>query len=869
MKKRMLSLLLAVALVLGLCPSVFAAGSSYADVLDTHWAHPYIEDVTEKGIMNGVDDKNFAPEDAMTRAMFVTVLARLSGDTLTEQTSFSDVPAGQWYSAAVSWAAENGIVLGYPDGTFAPDKAVSREDAMTLLVRFAGWKALTLPEGGELTYADAASIQDYAKEAVAAATAAGILTGYPDGTFLPQKSITRAEAAKILSTLMKVTDYTPVEPTEPSEEPTQEPTAEPTDPTEPTEPETGFTVTFKGEGGYAKVNGEKVTSVTLEPGVNWLNFNLYGDHSEGFDLDQVAASSGTLQRVRSEFILRDITEDVTVTFTTTGMIVTVTFVSKQVATVTPEKVQVPWGQTVEPATAERSGYTFVSWTTEDGTPFDFSQPVREDVTLYATWKVRMYVVTYYDGENVLYTQEYSYGSVIDRPTSPSKEGYLFTGWFKDPELTQMFDFIDRCRGDMSLYAKWREDDRSDYIYLDGTDGDDANDGTTEESAVKTFERAKSLLAESKNPVILICGTVTITQDTTWTMADLEGGKVMRAGSFTKRMIVIEPEAEDASATLTLENITLDGGATMWPELLTQNMVWYILDIEAGGRLVLNSGATVQNSAASSRMVGGAIYVTGSGFNCGTVEMNEGAKIINNYGGYMSAIAGSAGAHITINGGLISGNKATNTGTTLPHRGSAVGVSSGEANAPGILTINGGIIENNESLKGCAVSLAQHAVGYLNGGIIRNNVSGTYAALVAYGNSGSSTWYLNGGTIENNTPGAGYPDDQVAMLEKSQVVFGAEKDALTFSGLYLNTKRGALPVAIAKPLSNVTGGGVRVTLDYMISFWPSATAPISSQPRIRRPISWSTLSTRITRRRSTRRTTVTALFPRRLSAPRST
>lgn len=144
MKKRMLSLLLAVALVLGLCPSVFAAGSSYADVLDTHWAHPYIEDVTEKGIMNGVDEKNFAPEDAMTRAMFVTVLARLSGDTLTEQTSFSDVPAGQWYSAAVSWAAENGIVLGYPDGTFAPDKAVSREDAMTLLVRFAGWKALAL-----------------------------------------------------------------------------------------------------------------------------------------------------------------------------------------------------------------------------------------------------------------------------------------------------------------------------------------------------------------------------------------------------------------------------------------------------------------------------------------------------------------------------------------------------------------------------------------------------------------------------------------------------------------------------------------------------------------------------------------------------
>lgn len=817
-RKRALSLLLVLVMLLGVLPAGAAAAEVYQDVPSGHWASDYIARVAEQGLMVGTSDTTFAPEETITRAMFVTILARYAKAETDNnaETAFTDVPAGQYYTGAVAWAAANGIVNGTSAVTFAPNDPVTREQMAALLYRAMRFLGNKCPQDGKLdVFSDASALSDWAVEGMIWAAGAGLFGGFEDGTLRPQETATRAQAAKVFCVLLDYSEQP--EPTEPSAEPTEpseEPTAEPTDPTEPTEPETGFTVTFKGEGGYAKVNGEKVTSVTLEPGVTWLNFNLYGDHSEGFDLDQVAASSGTLQRVRSEFILRDITEDVTVTFTTTGMIVTVTFVSKQVATVTPEKVQVPWGQTVEPATAERSGYTFVSWTTEDGTPFDFSQPVREDVTLYATWKVRMYVVTYYDGENVLYTQEYSYGSVIDRPTSPSKEGYLFTGWFKDPELTQMFDFIDRCRGDMSLYAKWREDDRSDYIYLDGTDGDDANDGTTEESAVKTFERAKSLLAESKNPVILICGTVTITQDTTWTMADLEGGKVMRAGSFTKRMIVIEPEAEDASATLTLENITLDGGATMWPELLTQNMVWYILDIEAGGRLVLNSGATVQNSAASSRMVGGAIYVTGSGFNCGTVEMNEGAKIINNYGGYMSAIAGSAGAHITINGGLISGNKATNTGTTLPHRGSAVGVSSGNANAPGILTINGGIIENNESLMGCAVSLAQHAVGYLNGGIIRNNVSGTYAALVAYGNSGSSTWYLNGGTIENNTPGAGYPDDQVAMLEKSQVVFGAEKDALTFSGLYLNTERGALPVAIAKPLSNVTGGGVRVTLDYM-------------------------------------------------------
>ena len=87
MKKRMLSLLLAVELVLGLCPGVFAAGSSYADVPDTHCAQPYIQDDPAKGIMNGVDAKNSPHDAALTRAISDPLLARLSGDTLTDRTS--------------------------------------------------------------------------------------------------------------------------------------------------------------------------------------------------------------------------------------------------------------------------------------------------------------------------------------------------------------------------------------------------------------------------------------------------------------------------------------------------------------------------------------------------------------------------------------------------------------------------------------------------------------------------------------------------------------------------------------------------------------------------------------------------------------
>ena len=78
----MLSLALVLALILGLCPGAVAASGGYTDVSENHWAYPYIQDVTERGVMNGVASNLFQPDGTMTRAMFVTVLARMSGETL-------------------------------------------------------------------------------------------------------------------------------------------------------------------------------------------------------------------------------------------------------------------------------------------------------------------------------------------------------------------------------------------------------------------------------------------------------------------------------------------------------------------------------------------------------------------------------------------------------------------------------------------------------------------------------------------------------------------------------------------------------------------------------------------------------------------
>lgn len=790
----------------------------FVDVTDEgKWYFSYVYAAYDLGLMVGVGQDRFAPNSHVTRAQMAMLLYRMAGSPAPAgKNPFTDVSAGKWYTDAVIWAAENQIVYGYGNGRFLPAGNITREEAVTMLARFAAYSGTELKNtAGTKTFTDEKAISGWAKDAVKQCTEAGILEGYPDGAFHPRNLITRAEVAKVIVLFHNClnTEPAPPSPTTPTE-----PT--PTEPVPPTEPAPAYTVTFVGDQGYAKVDGKKVDSVTLEPGQTWLTFTLFGDTSKGFELDDVQVTSGTLSKNGSAFVLKNIDRDVTVSFSTKDMVLTVRFVSSQSAIVEPASVQVPWGGTVEPASAVRDGYSLVGWYTEPTleNEFDFSKPVYESVTLYAKWGARYYTVNFMDGEDVLFTQQVRYGSRVERPASPEKEGFLFAGWYADPELTTAYNFYSAIHDDTNIYASWLVDDRADYIYLGGNEsgnsnygvlGDDANDGSSVENAVRTFERAKELLKDAKNPVILLCGTMTITEDSTWSMEDLSGGKIVRAASgFTTAGIVVEP-----GVTLTLDHVTLDGGTEMFPSLQTASILTHMISLEdsdstsdKGGSLILNEGVVIQNCG-NARSTTGAIY----GWGCNTIIMNDGVKILNNTGNYTGGVSVSSGSTVVLNAVEFSGNRQVGTTASLMGANGSAFRIYGTSDEPSSLTVNGATFTNNTAGVGATINVSGNILCEFNGGTVTGNTSGGASAGIGVGDKSKTdiaTLRLNGCTIQDNTSGEGYGNCAVNVMKAGKVVLNGSKDALEIDGIYVaytENASGDAGIYAAKPVSYVKGG----------------------------------------------------------------
>ena len=172
---------------------------TYTDVTGSDWFYDGVQYVSNQGIMNGVGDNLFAPNNETTRAQLVTMLYRLEGQPAAGEAAFSDVPAGQWYTEAVAWAAANGIVNGVSDTTFAPDDPVTREQMAAILYRYAQYKGYDVTASGDLSgYTDAGAIRPYAEAAMAWANGAGLITGVSDTTLQPRGNSTRAQVATIL-----------------------------------------------------------------------------------------------------------------------------------------------------------------------------------------------------------------------------------------------------------------------------------------------------------------------------------------------------------------------------------------------------------------------------------------------------------------------------------------------------------------------------------------------------------------------------------------------------------------------------------------------------------------------------------------------
>ena len=176
-----------------------AAEKKYSDVSPDHWAYDDIYYVTNQGLFQGTGDA-FLPEEPMTRAMLVTVLHNMEGNPASDApVSFRDV-GDTWYTDAIRWAAEQGIVEGYPDGTFGPNDPVTREQMATILYRYSGSPAVS---DTALAFKDAALISRYAENAIHWAADQGILKGKPGNLLDPQGSATRAETATIFARYLK------------------------------------------------------------------------------------------------------------------------------------------------------------------------------------------------------------------------------------------------------------------------------------------------------------------------------------------------------------------------------------------------------------------------------------------------------------------------------------------------------------------------------------------------------------------------------------------------------------------------------------------------------------------------------------------
>ena len=203
MKKRLLSLALALCLVCSLLPgTALAAGENpFTDVPASHWAHDDITYVYENDLMNGTDGSLFSPESTTTRAQVVTVLYRLAGQPAADwENPFWDVPASAWFHDAVTWAWENDITGGVSSTHFGAGNAVTREQLATFLYRYAQDQGYDTSARADLSgYSDAGLVSSYATEALSWANATGLIIGTTATTLSPQGSATRAQVATILS----------------------------------------------------------------------------------------------------------------------------------------------------------------------------------------------------------------------------------------------------------------------------------------------------------------------------------------------------------------------------------------------------------------------------------------------------------------------------------------------------------------------------------------------------------------------------------------------------------------------------------------------------------------------------------------------
>lgn len=211
--KKLLPLALTAAMIMPSVPAM-AAPSDIAG----HWAESVITQWQSKGLIQGYEDGTFKPGNTITRAEFVTLMNNAKGFWSEGSINFSDVKNGSWFYSAVARAVAAGYVKGYSDGSFKPGNTITRAEAAVMIANAA---RLSANEAGAYRFTDVGSIPAWARGSVGAVVAAGYMTGYPDGSFYANASISRAEAVSSLNRMLGGTAYQPTQPTTPTTDTTK------------------------------------------------------------------------------------------------------------------------------------------------------------------------------------------------------------------------------------------------------------------------------------------------------------------------------------------------------------------------------------------------------------------------------------------------------------------------------------------------------------------------------------------------------------------------------------------------------------------------------------------------------------------------
>ncbi len=173
----------------------------FTDVSWDHWAYSAVKRVYTRGLMLGVSDTSFAPGQTLSRAMLASILYRMAGEpAVTAENPFTDVPADRWYTDAVIWAAENGIIVGCGDGTFRPNAPTTRAQAAVMLYAYAGLTGRSTVQRADLAaFGDAADVPSWAQAEMQWAVAVQLISGRDGKLLAPNAEMTRAEMASVLS----------------------------------------------------------------------------------------------------------------------------------------------------------------------------------------------------------------------------------------------------------------------------------------------------------------------------------------------------------------------------------------------------------------------------------------------------------------------------------------------------------------------------------------------------------------------------------------------------------------------------------------------------------------------------------------------